>query len=335
MNDISVDVGSGVTKVRTESMRAHFPSLSGFPNASGQDVEASEGASVRFNGNTYVTGERAYTLVDPEKLVNTRDDQWFMTDAYLSLLYAALSLALPDGYNGRISLCTGLPQATFMDQKEALAKRLSKTHKFEVNGVKYCVFLRPSDIRIVPQAMGLFLSRLDLDRTLQTEKVGVIDVGTYTSDWMMVDRCKALHWAADGAPIGVAKVVEGIRTYLRDEHNNPCSYAAASEAVRSGKIRCGNRTINLSEHIRAIAFTCTEQLIPLLQAKWGASWDHAKDSKVIIGGGGAAVFAPAIRASLAHATVIEDDEPIYSIVDGYYSYVYHLRKQSRQKVEAA
>ncbi|MEI2419305.1 ParM/StbA family protein, partial [Arthrospira platensis SPKY2] len=215
--------------------------------------------------------------------------------------------------------------------KEALAKRLARKHKFEVNGEKYCIYLRLDDVRVLPQVMGLFISRLELDRGLQHQKVAVIDVGTYTSDWTIVEACKTLHWASGGAAIGLGNVIEGVRAYLREEHRNHCSYAVASEAVRQRRIRSGGRIIDLSDHIDQIVFKESETLLAALAKSWG----DAKDSQIIIGGGGCRVYAPAIRSQMAHAKVIEDENPVFSIVDGYHLYMSNARKQLRRNGEAA
>lgn len=331
MLDVSIDIGSGITKARAGDARVHLASLAGVPDAFGHEIEASSGATVTFNGKTYVTGERAHTEVRPENIVNTRDDGWYETDAYLALLYSGLGQVVAPGYEGRLALCTGLPQSLYTGHKQALAKRLARKHRFEVNGKKYCINLRSDDVRVLPQVMGLFLSRLELDRTLQHQKVAVIDVGTYTSDWTIVDNCKTLHWASGGAPIGIGNVIEGVRAYLREEHRNHCSYAVASDAVRHRKIRSGGRTIDLSDHIDKIVFEQSEKLLEALSKSWG----DAKDSQIIIGGGGCRVYAPAIRSCLAHAEVIEDSNPIFSVVDGYYIYMHHARKNARQSGQAA
>lgn len=323
MMEVAVDVGSGVTKVRAGERRFSVPSLAGTPTATGHDIEKTEGAIVQFGNQRYATGERAHAEVRPDQLVNTRDDSWYQTDAYLALLYNAMAKVLPKGYEGKVSLCTGLPQALFLEHKDTLAKRLARKHRFTVNGDEFKVFIRLADVRVLPQVMGLFISRLEIDRSLQHQKVAVIDVGTYTSDWTIVDQCKTLHWASGGAPIGLSNVIEGIRRYLSDEHRNRCSYAVAAKAVRERKIRSGDRIIELADHIDKIAFENSETLLASLSENWG----DGKDSKIIIGGGGCHVYAPAIRSCLAHAEVIADDEPMYSIVDGYHSYLYHQKKQ--------
>ncbi|HRP05748.1 MAG TPA: ParM/StbA family protein [Opitutaceae bacterium] len=331
MLDVAVDIGSGITKARGGEARTHFASLAGVPDAFGHEIEASTGATVNFAGKTYVTGERAHTEVRPENIVNTRDDAWYETEAYIALLYSALARVVAPGYEGRVALCTGLPQALFTGHKSALAKRLARKHRFEVNGKKYSIHLRSEDVRVLPQVTGLFLSRLELDRSLQHQKVAVIDVGTYTSDWTIVDNCRVLHWSSGGAPVGIGNVIEGVRTYLREEHRNHCSYAVASEAVRHRKIRSGGRTIELTDHIDKIVFEQSEKLMAALKESWG----DAKDSKIIIGGGGCHVYAPAIRSCLAHAEVIQDSNPIFSVVDGYHIYMHHARKNARQSGQAA
>lgn len=215
MIEEAVDVGSGVTKVRAGDRRFSMQSLAGTPTATGHDIEKADGAIVQFGNRRHATGERAYAEVRPDRLVNTRDDSWYQTDAYLALMYNAMAKVLPKGYEGKVSLCTGLPQALFVEHKSTLAKRLARKHRFTVNGEEFKVFIRLADVSVLPQVMGLFISRMELDRSLQHQKVAVIDVGTFTTDWTIVDQCKTLHWASGGAPIGLSNVIEGVRRCSR------------------------------------------------------------------------------------------------------------------------
>lgn len=329
MHDVAIDVGSGVTKMSTGAVRRSFPSWAGLaetpiPEHQGYELEESGGATVKFRNKTFVVGERAYLCVNPAKLVNTRDDEWFEQDAYLALMYAALAEALPDEYDGDVSLCTGLPQALYNEHKGRLIKRLTGKHRFCVNGVKYVVNIDKDDLHVMPQVMGLFLSRLPVERSLQVEKVALIDVGTYTSDWTIIEQCKTVHWAAGGLPVGISNVIAEVGNYLRTDHRMDfCSDATISEAIRRGWIMAGKHRVNLADQVDEAAMNCVRPMIDKLREQWG----DAKDARVIVGGGGGPIFGPAIRTALAHAQVIDDADPIYSIVDGYSLYLVHRRRQ--------
>jgi PRTRC genetic system protein D len=326
MERIAIDVGSGVTKICSDQRRTHFPSLSGVPEEGGFELKEAPGANVAFGRKKYVVGERASKLVHPDKLANTRDDRWFETDAYMALLYAAMAKSLPDEYNGKVALCTGLPQALYIGCKADLVKRLARKHQFTVEGKKYTVHIRVDDLQVMPQVMGLFLSRLALDKSLQVQTVGLIDVGTYTSDWTIVSDCSTEHWAAGGIAVGVADVILTLSNYMKRDFNMHCTEAAMTRALRTRKILVGDHEVDLTGRIDQAVMGCAKKMVDEVNKQWRGG----KDTPIIVGGGGAALFAPQIGLSFPHARVIEDREPIYSIVDGYYTYM----KQRAQQLAA-
>jgi len=329
MKHLAIDVGSGITKVCSEEGRVQFPSLAGIPDCLDRlefEFKETKGATVEFNRKTYVTGERAMSLVHPDKLVRTTDDQWFDHDGYMALLYAAMAEALPQNYNGKVAICTGLPQASFSRSKEALVKKLAAKHSFRVNNVKYSVHIRKQDVQVMPQVMGLFLSRLALDTSLQLGRVALLDVGTYTSDWTLLEDCKTQHWAAGGSATGVSNVIHAISRYLREELLMNCSDSTITKALRDGRIRRGNSWLPLGDQIADAVMDCSAEMIESVDRLWKG----AKDATMIVGGGGSRIFGPAISVRFPHARIISDPEPVFSIVTGYFVYM-----QQRQQQHAA
>lgn len=324
MLDIAIDVGSGITKVWSGTTKKHFLSLSGKPEKGGFSLGGSNGAIVEFGSKKLAVGDLAKQIVHPDNLANTRDDLWFETPDYLGLLYAAMAEVLPEGYNGKVNLCTGLPQALYAKYHPRLVKRLAITHKFSVNGIGYCVHIRAPNITVMPQVMGLFLSRMSKNKALQIQKVGLVDVGTYTTGWTMVEDCKTIQWASGGTSVGVSNVIRGLSDYLGKTLRMHLTDAAITDAIRFKSVKNQNREIDLREPIDDIVFQHAEAMTEELSDLWRGG----KDSNIIIGGGGAQLFAPTFSVKFPHAQIIEDDEPVYSIVDGYYTYMTQQRKQT-------
>lgn len=323
MLDIAIDVGSGVTKLRSDDTRINFRSLSGKLGEKEFSLAESEGEAIRFARKGYAVADLAERSVAPTDLVNTCDPGWFATDEYLALLYAAMGRVLKPDFSGKIRLCTGLPQALYQANRDALIGRLAKKHLFYIDDTRYRVTLRKEDIIVMPQVMGLFLSRLEKDPSLKTKKVAVIDVGTYTSDWTVIDKLGTVGFQSGGTDVGVAQVIKKIGEYLESDHRTRCSAAGISAAIQSGNIVIAGRTLDLADRLNMVVRECAGPMIECVTEQW----DGAMDSEVIVGGGGGPLFGPAIRDRMAHAQVILDDEPIYSIVDGYHTYLKHRRKQ--------
>jgi PRTRC genetic system protein D len=341
MYELAVDVGSGITKLCSAESKAHFPSLAGPPGVKGFDVSKTEHSLVSFSDPecgdnrkhdgeeqgylSFSVGEVANNRVKPEELARTRNDSWYASNEYLALMYLAMSEGVPDKYRGKVRLCTGLPQALYTDHRQELLKRLIGTHSFRVDETPYKITIRKEDIFVMPQVMGLFLSRLAKDKKLQQEKVAVVDVGTYTSDWTIVENLGTVQWASGGLPIGVSNVVEEISRYLKDDQlAKGLTPVAVNKAVRTGSIRLKGRDLDLKSHIRQAVQEAAEPMVKALYEQWRG----AADATVIVGGGGGRLFGPAIRTLIPHATVITDREPIFSVVEGYYSYLTAIRHQT-------
>lgn len=272
----------------------------------------------------FAVGESAPKRVEPELLAYTRSDDWYASNEYLALMYAAVAEGVPERYRGKIRLCTGLPQALYDGHREELLKRLIGAHCFKVNGTPYKVTVRREDLFVMPQVMGLFLSRLALDKALRTDRVAVLDVGTYTSDWTIIENLGTVQWASGGMSVGVSNVVQEISEYLESDHGAQFSYDAVNKAIRVGHIRVEERVIDLRDQLRQAVYSAAK---PMVEAVY-EQWRGAKDAKVIVGGGGAKLFGNTVRTLMTHTHVIEDKEPIYSVVDGYYSYLTAIRQQT-------
>lgn len=342
MYELAVDVGSGITKLCSAERKTHFPSLAGPQGIKGFEFGSAENSAVSFRDRerredisadeseqknlTFSVGEVASNRVKPEELARTRNDSWYASNEYLALMYLAISEGVPDKYRGKIRLCTGLPQALYNDHREDLIKRLIGAHCFRVDETPYKVSIRKEDIFVMPQVMGLFLSRLAKDKKLQQERVAVLDVGTYTSDWTIVENLGTVQWASGGLPIGVSNVVEEVYRYLKEDLlAEGLTWVAVNKAVRTGQIRLQDRVIDLKGHIREAVQEAAEPMVKELHKQWRG----ASDATVVVGGGGGRLFGPAIRTMIPHARVIADKEPMFSVVEGYYSYLTAIRHQTQ------
>jgi len=325
MLDVSIDVGSGMTKATGNGRRDDLPSFSGpCEETDSFNVKSEDGVIVKFRGKTHATGLLAKNKVAPSHLANTRDERWFQSEEYLALMYAAMSKVLPDEYNGKLTLCTGLPQAFYGRDHDELVKILTGKHQFYASGKHYCVAIRKPDLVIMPQVMGLFLSRLREDAALQSGRVALLDIGTYTSDWTIVDDCSTVEWASGGVAVGVSDILQGIISYAANDLSTRLTFTDAVDVVQTGKLDYLGKQVNVEQRIQSLAMSHANALIDSLKA----SWKDASSARVILGGGGSKLFGSAIRTEYPHATVITDDNPIFSVVDGYEQFL-DMRKNER------
>jgi hypothetical protein len=132
------------------------------------------------------------------------------TPEYLACFNAALS-ELTEATQAAINLVTGLPVADFQRDRGRLRDLLLGTHQFVREG-RRGQSLTVESVRVIPQAWGAVLALLldDKGRIVRSEltqqKVGVLDIGGHTVNYLAVMACQtfpAKHGALSG---GLARV---------------------------------------------------------------------------------------------------------------------------------
>lgn len=314
---VAVDIGSGITKVKSQDAEAEFPSISGPPLPEVFALKKDPGAYVQFGGKDFCVGDRALSAVRPADIIDSRTDQWFESDGYRALLYAALAKVLPGGYTGRVALCTGLPIGFYADAKDKLVSRLVGEHRFTVGGKAYKVVIRRPHCWVLPQALGLYLKHLGSERMEEDGRRGYIDVGTYTCGWVAVEKFEVLQWATGGIRMGVGDVKQSLADYLQSTYGLYATRSTVESALETGKVRVGSETVDLTDAIDGIAMKCSEPMRDALRKGWGP----AKESSIWVGGGGGRLLYPAIKTVFPHAQLLATSTPHLAIVEGYYNWV--------------
>lgn len=325
---VAVDIGSGVTKAKSQAASAEFPSLSGPPLPEVFSLTREPGAYVSFGGKDFCVGERALSAVRPSDIVDSRTDGWHETDGYRALLYAALARVLPPGYAGRVALATGLPIGLYRDAKEALLGRLVGEHRFTAGGAAYKLLVRKPDLYILPQALGLYLRHLELAPEAHEGRCGFVDIGTYTSGFLQTENFALLQYATGSARIGVGDIKSGLADYLSATYRMHVTRSTVEAALATGRMRVGTEWVDLREAIENIAMTCSEPLRLALRGSWGA----AKECSIFVGGGGGRLLYPAIRTAFPHATLLETKAPHLAVVEGFFNYA---KTKSKSRVAAS
>lgn len=322
MANIAIDVGSGITKVMRDDTRVSFRSIAGIApdnDGDGLNIEKQLGFRVSFDKKTYLVGEAAENGVHPNERVNTRTDSWFEEPEYLALMYAAISCVLqprdkPKDQKGRIRLCTGLPQALVGLHKEELIKRLSrKYHNFTVDGKHYKFRLKATDIVVLPQPAGLYISELARDKSLRERGVTVIDVGTYTTDWCTYNKQQSQNFGTNGISVGMADLANMLIEKILVQEDREISFEEATEAVRRGRLAKGEGWIDVKGMVRPMV----DRFARKISAKMQDDWEGSKHNLVIVGGGGGPVFLESLKSHFPYAKIACETEPFYSIANGY------------------
>lgn len=313
---IGIDVGYGFTKVITDSeegdRRSIFPSVVGNCEDEQLDFDGLKSSSmdaVEIDGQKLLVGRSA--LKHSMRLYNAREKDWIGSPAYKGLMKYAIQAVEPDGI--KLTIVSGLPVSYYKADRMDLANLIREISTKEALTVA---------VKVIPQPLGSFFSLLFdnagevRSEELMTARVGVLDIGFYTSDLLTVDNLEPVAKQVASFENGVAGTLESIARDIEEAHAHDLKLDphGTEEAVRRGTIKAYGEVHDIMD----ISNRRLAELAAEIHAKAKTVWKSAADiDKVLLSGGGAALLKDHLEL-YRHSLVIE--EPQFANAIGYYRY---------------
>lgn len=307
---IAIDIGSGITNVKTDERELLFPSrVCVAPPKWQQHFGATQARVCRFNNKDWLIGDAVRAIGGEAE--NTLSDTWAESEGWLVLLYSALAEL---NVSGEIHIATGLPQAVYKQQKTGLVDRLVGVHRFTVNGVDRSVTILSA--HVVPQATAALMYQATQDANMAGD-AGCIDIGTYTTGLAVIDMDtqSLIERRSTGRQLGVATLLSGLESYLNRRYNLQLDGPRLMGALQHQQVRYRGEVIDLSGVIANIAIQEAKPMLDFIQDVWAGG----ADLDVFLAGGGADYYAPAVRSVVPHAQVIP--EPQWAVARGLHQYL--------------
>lgn len=308
---LAVDLGFGYVKAVSDKGRALFPSViapAGESNVfdMGGDLPGHV-IEVRLQGTTkrnrlYV-GELAARDGRAAQLTFGRDR--FARDASLVLTLAAAHLV---GADGPVTLGFGVPLAYYSKLKEEVAHSLQGAGAYvSVNGSpEHLINLH--EVHVFPQGVGAFYSpnlRLPGDGTL-----GLIDVGFYTTDYLLVEispqGVQPYTEHMSSVEVGVSTALKVFADRFRQETGKPLTLVEAERLWKRGEITFAGRRLSVKEWADEARTQAARSIVEAVRAAWSERIDFVDG--VILAGGGALEFEPVLRRDLPGVSVAPDPQ---------------------------
>ncbi|MEA3375124.1 MAG: ParM/StbA family protein [Chloroflexota bacterium] len=167
---------------------------------------------------------------------------------------------------------------------------------------------------ILPQAIGslyaLVLNRHGrlVDSDLARARVGIVDVGMYTTNYVLVDRLRYVEVGSDSVTIGMAEMLEKVGKDLKREYGLDWSLyrGRVDQAVRERSVGVYGEQEDITHivepHLEALADTIVSKARSL--SGWGAGVDLRA---VVLTGGGSGELVPYIRRAYPHTQMVSGD----------------------------
>ncbi|MEZ4671453.1 MAG: ParM/StbA family protein [Anaerolineae bacterium] len=323
---ISIDLGNGFTKVRAGKRRFSFPSVIAVEDDTTAGFEAVGLASnhdfvIGYHDKRWAIGETVLTHGLMPVMIAHRSR---ITTEYYQILFAA-ALASAFTENVVVSPVVSLPPAAYWDkdkQKEMIAGEYTVTRA----GIEYHYRVPYEYIRVVPEGFGTAaLFCLDprgqvTDSDLFEREVGIVDVGTYTTDFVQLSNMKVVKRGTDSIPHALSNIHKLVRTYAASQGVD-IDVHEADEVLRKGCFLLSGRREALTEHIQQWSVELAQVIAARIRTLWGGG-DAVE--LILVTGGGCSYVADLLFAEWPHVQQVTREtskvEPWEANCEGCYRY---------------
>lgn len=322
MEILAIDIGYGYTKALTQHGQVLIPSMVGPAEAirfeSDIIAENSHGIALEVDGRGYFVGEQAE--VQSASASQTLDVTRTGSAEQKALFYAVVSELLKTS-DTEVAVVTGLPVGDYDDRNKGILRGMFQgRHEVRRKGRRPRAFT-VTGVYIIPQAMGsLFALVLDrrgklVDSDLAGGRVGIVDVGTLTTNYVLVDRLRYVEVGSDSVTSGVGEMLQKVVKDLKREYGLDWALQLRKVdlAVQRREVEVYGDRVNISgivaPHLDALADTILSKAHTL----WGSGVDL---KAVILTGGGSRELAPYFRKAYPHVRTVPGD-PQFANVVGY------------------
>jgi plasmid segregation protein ParM len=337
MELLGIDIGFGFTKATNGQDTLVFKSLFGdakemqFWADFGEKIEE-DYFHVTIEGKSYFVGNLA------EQQSNVRQftlDQ----DKMISDFIKVLALTAAGKFYGSevpINVVSGLPIGYFKQNQERFAKTLRGYHDIvyqKPDGSKISKKIYINKVRMMPQPLGTVINLLMdengkiVNKELEKQKVGVIDIGFRTTDFTIFDRLQYIDRGSSTLDTGISKAFSVIANKLQERSGVNIEVYRLYKAVESGFIKMKGHGFDFSKIRDKIFSQLATRIANDVDRLWTEDWDI--DTIILTGGGSVELekhLQPLISGNVM--PVKNEIDARLNNVQGYYKFGKYIWGQS-------
>ena len=176
-------------------------------------------------------------------------------------------------------------------------------------------------VSVVPQPFGSLFRELLSEQgkiaseAIETGRVGIIDIGTYTTDFVVSDALRYVQRSSGSIPIGWNQVVSQVRQALGDLHRLELMPHEVDRAVAMGEIRVRGKPTSLEKLIAPAVAEIETAVIARARDLWG---EGARLDMILVSGGGGPHLHETIHKVYPHARLL--DNAFWANAEGFYRF---------------
>jgi plasmid segregation protein ParM len=217
----------------------------------------------------------------------------------------------------RLKVVTGLPVGFFSDRPDVV-KSLEGVYRISTDRTrKFAV----ESVFVAPQPFGSLFRELLNQRgkiansEIEKGRVGIIDVGTFTTDFVVSDELRYVQRMSGSIRIGWSKVINQVRQALADLHMLELMPHEVDQAMQVGEVRVRGKPVSLESLVEPAIADVEMAIVARARDLWG-SGVHL--DMVLVSGGGGPHLYDAIRKVYPHAHLV--DNAFWANAEGLYRF---------------
>lgn len=318
---VALDIGNGFVKYLSSSAEGFFPSVYCLqePGISFDGLASSDDFVIEFEGgDTFAIGWSAPRLGNIS--VRTLDRSRILGPEYKVLFAAALAASA--GKGGNIAPILSLPLAWY-DRRNEVKQHLAGEWTIKHGGRWHNFIVLAENMRIIPEGFGTVCS-LALDRNgkpynngLLTQRVGVIDIGTKTTDLSMFDGLQFVPARTAGHDVGLERVYNIMERLANRELGHSFTIEQLDTVLCGESLYHGPHDV--TNQANEWKHQALKQVSDAIAGHVNTLWQGGQDvRRLLITGGGAAHVYPYLCERYEHMEPVENG-PMANVI-GAYSY---------------
>jgi len=305
---LSIDIGYGYTKgVGADTVRFSFPSVIGTAedirfatNLISGDAES----TITYGDWQFFYGEQALLQ---SRIQSTIFDRSRIHDQIYKMLFVAALVEMakqaPD--IERVRVITGLPVEFFNDRTDVV-QLFEGAYQITTDRAIKCLV---ESVYVAPQPFGSLFRELLNDQgkivsdEIEKGRIGVIDVGTYTTDFIVADELRYVQRLGGSLRIGWSKVISKVQQSLSDLYRLDLTPHQVDHAMLNGQVRVRGELTPLAPLMEPAVNEVQAAIIARARDLWG---EGTSLDAILVTGGGASQLYNAILEAYPHARLLDN-----------------------------
>jgi plasmid segregation protein ParM len=325
---VGVDIGYGYTKAMGEGKQVVFPSVVGKSERIRYEDDIRRAYGTEDTPAMAFITEEGDRFVGELALLQSRV-QWTLLDrsrvedpSARLLLLAALSELVGKGLATReFRVVTGLPVNWYVDRDKIAAQWTGRHVLRRVNGDQTVHRLSIADVLVLPQPFGSLFDLLlsdegqIADEDLARGRLGVIDIGTFTTDYVLVDALRYIEKGSGTIASAMSQACALVGRSLLDTYHLELRMHDVDRAIRRGHVTIYGEERDIEWLVSPVLDAISAEILAQAATLWGDGRDL---DAILVTGGGALVLGERIQHRYRHARTLPD--PALANVRGFLKY---------------